>query len=186
MEGDAWHYRFHGHQPMELFSSADEFVAQLDEFMARGQLDPFNVLWNPYYWAGNEPDILSPWLFAWANRSDLTIRHTRWLIDHRYTANADGVPGNDDYGALSGWLVWAYLGIYPLYSGNSAVSIASPVFPSVVLTRDEGATVRFERNGDGTRIVSLLLNGRPVSSAIVSLADLLASPNATLSWTMAN
>ncbi len=171
---------------MSLFESADEFVGQLEEFLSRGQLDPFNVLWNPYYWAGNEPDILSPWLFAWANRSDLSIRHTRWLIDHRYTAAADGIPGNDDYGAISGWLVWAYLGLYPLYSGNSALSVAAPVFSSVMMTRDGGATVRMERSGEGTRIRSLLLNGRPVTSAILSLDDLLASRNATLSWTMGN
>jgi len=40
--------------------------------------------------------IASPWLFAWANRSDLTIRHVHWLARHRYSIRPDGVPGNDD------------------------------------------------------------------------------------------
>jgi predicted alpha-1,2-mannosidase len=185
VEGDSWHYRFHGHQPMKLFKSERDFVEQLDKFMTLGRLDPFNVLPNPYYWAGNEPGILSPWLFAWANRSDLTIRHTHWVLQNRYSTQPDGVPGNDDYGAISGWLVWAYLGIYPLYSGNSAVSVAAPIFPRVTLTRDSGATVVLERTGSGELISQLLVNGARVSSSIVSFQELLSGQQTTLSWTMA-
>jgi len=184
VEGDSWHYRFHGYQPMELFKSEEYFVQQLDEFMTRGHLDPFNVLPNPYYCAGNEPDILSPWLFAWANRSDLTIYHTRWLIANRYSTRPDGVPGNDDYGAISGWLVWAYLGMYPLYSGNNQVSVAAPVFPNITLFRDGGATVVLQRSGNGVRIGQLLVNGKRIDSSIINLSDLLASKTTTLSWVM--
>jgi hypothetical protein len=58
---------------------------------------------------GNEPDIDAPWQFAVANRSDLTAEHVHWVAKHRYSLRPDGIPGNDDYGAISGWLVWAYL-----------------------------------------------------------------------------
>lgn len=44
--------------------------------------------------------------------SDLTSEHVHWVVKHRYSVNADGIPGNDDYGALSGWLVWAYLVLF--------------------------------------------------------------------------
>jgi hypothetical protein len=61
-------------------------VDQLTEFFEFSKFDPLNVLPNPWYWAGNEvfilffqkltfkmkPDILSPYLFDFAGRPDLT------------------------------------------------------------------------------------------------------------------
>lgn len=35
-------------------------------------------------------------------------------MDHKYTEKAGGVPGNDDFGTMSAWFVFAGLGLYPL------------------------------------------------------------------------
>lgn len=51
--------------------------------MNDGRLDPFNVLPNPYYWMGNEPDIDCPWQFAYLNASDLTFEHVKWVAENR-------------------------------------------------------------------------------------------------------
>lgn len=72
-----------------------------------------NDLPNPYYWAGNEPDLLAVWLFDWAGRPDLTAKWSRYLIDTYYPNAPDGIPGNDDFGTMSAWLVFACLGFYP-------------------------------------------------------------------------
>jgi putative alpha-1,2-mannosidase len=127
VEGDAWHFRFYGTDPLKTFGSAELFVRELDRFMTQGRIDPLTVLPNPYYWAGNEPGMDAPWQFASANRSD--------LARHRYTTKPDGIPGNDVYGALSGWLAWAYLGFYPLYSGKTQLSVSITMFRNIALQR---------------------------------------------------
>jgi hypothetical protein len=77
------------------------------------------------YWAGNEPDILAPWLFVFGGCAHHTQYWTRWLVEHKYSADADGIPGNDDYGTMSAWLVFAALGLYPL-SGAPFYIVGSP------------------------------------------------------------
>lgn len=84
-----------------------------------------NVLPDVGYWAGNEPDILAPWLFVFGGCPHYTQYWTRWLVDHKYTAEPSGIPGNDDYGTMSAWLVFASLGIYPL-SGAPFYIVGSP------------------------------------------------------------
>jgi hypothetical protein len=77
------------------------------------------------YWAGNEPDILAPWLFVFGGCPHHTQYWTRWLVEHKYSSKPDGIPGNDDYGTMSAWLVFATLGLYPL-SGAPFYIIGSP------------------------------------------------------------
>lgn len=71
---------------------------------------------NPYYWAGNEHDLLSVWLFSFANRSDLTEKYSRKILETSYGTDGAGLPGNDDYGTMSAWLIFSSLGFYPVPS----------------------------------------------------------------------
>jgi predicted alpha-1,2-mannosidase len=107
VEGDAWHYRFfvphNTPRLVELFGGSQSFAQELDTFFMNGRGWPTNFLPNPYYWPGNEHDLFSVWQFHYANRSDLTQKHARWLLEHAYTSKPDGLPGNDDYGTMSAW-----------------------------------------------------------------------------------
>lgn len=78
---------------------------------------------------------------------------------YRFSTKYDGIPGNDDYGATSSWLVWAYMGIYPLYSGKSQLSLSIPLFESIKITRDNGNMINISRIGNGKSIKKLLING---------------------------
>lgn len=111
VEGDAWHYRFFVPQDvpglMQLFGGADKFVVQLDEFLHRSEYFSATAVPNPWYWAGNEHDLMSPWMFNYANRADKTQMYTRYMLDHKYLNAPDGIPGNDDYGTMSAWFLFA-------------------------------------------------------------------------------
>eukprot|EP00050_Salpingoeca_kvevrii_P015104 m.43610 g.43610 ORF g.43610 m.43610 type:complete len:336 (-) comp6165_c0_seq1:97-1104(-) len=134
---------------VSLFSSPSEYISNLEEFFEKTTRDRSTFMPNPYYWAGNEPDLLEPFQFNFAGRSDLTQKYARWVIDDQYSNEPHGVPGNDDFGALSSWFVWANLGLYPL-PGNSTYIVSSPVFPN--------ATIHFE---DGKRLSILGQNATP-------------------------
>jgi predicted alpha-1,2-mannosidase len=81
-----------------------------------------------FYWASNEPDIHAPYLFSQIGRPDLAQKWARWAADAAYDASPDGLPGNDDGGTMSAWLVFNYLGIYPL-AGSDRYIVAAPRFP---------------------------------------------------------
>mmetsp|Transcript_8111 Transcript_8111/g.7289 ORF Transcript_8111/g.7289 Transcript_8111/m.7289 type:complete len:196 (+) Transcript_8111:227-814(+) len=138
-EGDAWHYRwFVPHDPeglIDLFGSVDYFVKELDVFFSRSALDTSNFLPNPYYWAGNEPDLFAVWLFNFANRTDLTSKYTREIIKRSYTTGPGGLAGNDDYGTLSAWYLFTTMGFYP-QSGTTTYLIGSPIFDQITIYRD--------------------------------------------------
>ena len=63
-----------------------------------------------------------------------TAYWTRWLVDNAYTLDAAGIPGNDDFGTLSSWLLWAMVGLYPL-AGTSTFIIGAPRFEFLRIAR---------------------------------------------------
>jgi predicted alpha-1,2-mannosidase len=101
-EGDGWQYRLSSvpHDLpgiISLLGGNESFSQGLQYFMNESLAFPSNVLPNPYYWAGNEPDILAPWLFGPAGRLDLTQYWTRSVLSSKYTSHPSGIPGNDEY-----------------------------------------------------------------------------------------
>ncbi|CAF1476531.1 unnamed protein product [Rotaria magnacalcarata] len=141
VEGDAWHYRFfvphNTPRLIDLFGDPKFFVQELDTFFTRGREWTTTKLPNPYYWPGNEHDLFSVWQFHYANRSDLTQEHARWLLEHAYTTKPDGIPGNDDYGTMSAWYLFSSMGFYPL-AGSSTYLTGSPVFDRITIRRNNG------------------------------------------------
>ncbi|CAF2134616.1 unnamed protein product [Rotaria magnacalcarata] len=138
-EGDAWHYRFfvphNTSRLVDIFGGATYFAQELDTFFVRSRDWPTITIPNPYYWAGNEHNLFSVWQFHYANRSDLTQLHARWLLDNVYTVKPDGIPGNDDYGTMSAWYIFTSLGFYPL-AGSSTYLIGSPAFDRITIRRN--------------------------------------------------
>jgi len=117
IEGDAWHYRFfapHDAEGLIQLLGKEYFVSELNDFFIKSRNFPWNVLPNPYYWSGNEHDLFSVWYFNWANRSDLTQLHSRWILENKYSIYSDGLSGNDDYGTLSAWFILGSIGFFSI------------------------------------------------------------------------
>ena len=85
------------------------------------------VVPNAYYWHGNQPDIASVYLFNAAGRPDLTQKWVRWILDHKYGDQENGLDGNDDGGTLSAWYVLSSLGLYPV-AGSERYEIGTPIW----------------------------------------------------------
>src|SRR5204863_4243049 len=86
----------------------------------------------PGYAVGNEQDLQVPWMYAFARAqsriSDLLARLRGW-----FSAAPDGIPGNDDLGALSSWYVFAALGFGPVTPGAPFYVLAQPAFTRAVV-----------------------------------------------------
>ncbi len=134
---------------------------RLDRFTKRLNVGPN----KPYLWAGNEPGFGVPWLYNYFGQpwqTQRTVDRVRGL----FAPSPDGAPGNDDLGALSGWYVWAALGLYPSTPGTPILTVATPLFDRAEIALPAGKFIRITAPGaSGVNrlkyIRSLSIDGQP-------------------------
>lgn len=111
----------------------------------------------------NEPSTGAPWMYSFAGRQDRTQATVRAVLNHLWHDRPDGIPGNDDLGAMSAWYVWSALGLYPAIPGSARLMLTAPLFARAEIRRADGTTLTFSAPGAGTdaaHIRALRLDGR--------------------------
>lgn len=144
---------------------AEAFEARLDKFFDKGY---FNV--------NNEPSFLSPCLYHWIGRPDKSGDRIRQIIADNYDDTPAGLPGNDDSGAMSSWLVFNMAGIYP-NAGHDYYLIHTPLLRQTTFRLADGKEFTIEADGlsdTNTRIKEMYLNGKPYASHRLRHSDLSA------------
>lgn len=114
---------------------------------AQNQATAFGLVYRGNQYApGNEHDLQAPFLYNYSGAPWKTQAVARAAASV-YTPTVDGLPGNDDLGALSGWLVWTMLGAYPMTPGAPMYTVASPVFEKATIHRPGGTDLVIEAPG---------------------------------------
>jgi predicted alpha-1,2-mannosidase len=114
----------------------------------------------------NEPSIGAAYLYAFAGvpaRTQATVRH---VINALWGARPDGIPGQDDLGAMSAWLVWSALGLYPNYPGRADLLVTAPLFPRAIVRRGNGVTLAIDAPAaapDAGYVHGLTVDGHPTT-----------------------
>jgi len=129
---------------------------------------------NNYYNVGNEPSFLSSCLYHWIGRPDLSSQRTHQIIDQNYNATRDGIPGNDDSGAMSSWLAFHMIGLYP-NAGQSYYLITSPYFQETVINLENGKKFKITAKNLSDKnqfIQSATLNGKPFNQSWIEHSDI--------------
>ena len=124
------------------------------------------------YNVGNEPSFLTPCLYHWIGRPDLTSDRVREIITTNYTDEPDGLPGNDDSGAMSSWLAFHQMGLYP-NAGQSYYLLHTPLIPEWTLHLCNGKLLHAIVKGRGTHFERVTLNGKVLEDARLEHADLM-------------
>ncbi len=88
---------------IELCGGDSAFRRRLDIFFDQG-----------HYNVANEPSFLTPYLYHYIGRPDLSASRVSQIVRTNFSDTPAGLPGNDDSGAMSSWLIWAMLGRYPV------------------------------------------------------------------------
>ena len=129
-EGSAWNYTFY--VPHDIYGLAKlmggnkKFVEKLQRVFDEGLYDP-----------ANEPDIAYPYLFTYFKGEEWRTQKTvRELISKYYSDEPKGIPGNDDCGTMSTWLIFSMIGLYPDCPGSPYYALTAPVFDKVTLHLD--------------------------------------------------
>ena len=137
-EGSAWNYTFYVPHDVKglarLMGGDKKFVEKLQMVFDQGLYDP-----------ANEPDIAYPYLFCYFKGEEWrTQKIVSDLINRYYSDRPDGIPGNDDCGTMSAWLIFSMMGLYPDCPGSPYYSLTTPVFDRVILHLDP----KYYPNGD--------------------------------------
>ncbi len=146
---------------IEACGGPEAFRRRLDLFFERGR---YNV--------GNEPSFLTPCLYHWIGRPDLSSRRIRQIISDNYSDAPDGLPGNDDSGAMSSWLAFHMMGLYP-NAGHDYYLLNLPLLPEYTFTLSNGRTLHVSRKGEGDSFGSVLFNGQELTDARITHSKLM-------------
>ena len=93
----------------------------------------------------NEPSLHIPYLYNYVGQPWKTQKRIRTLLNQWFRNDLMGVPGDEDGGGMSAFVVFSQLGFYPVTPGIPEYNIGSPVF--------EKATIHLE-NGKDFNIVA--------------------------------
>lgn len=144
----------------------DAVADRLDTFMKQ-----LNVGANePFMWAGNEPNFQTPWLYNYLGRPWRTQEVVDRIRTTLFGPTPNGEPGNDDLGAQSSWYVWASLGLYPTTPGTTQLTVNTPAFDKVEITRPSGRPISISAPGasSGARYISRMsVDGKTVDRTVL-------------------
>jgi putative alpha-1,2-mannosidase len=115
---------------------------------------------RPYFYIGNEPEHATPWTYNFAQAPWKTQAVVRRIIASQFNTSPGGLPGNDDLGATSAWLVWAYLGMYPVIPGTDVLVLNGPFFTSATIRLANGKVLTL--HGAGATEASPFISGLSV------------------------
>lgn len=181
-EGTAWNYTFYVPHDVKglikLMGGNKEFVNKLEKVFNEGLYD-----------AANEPNISYPYMFNYVKGEEWrTQKHVRKLVDEDYKTTPDGIPGNDDTGTMSAWLVYSMMGIYPDCPGSMNYALTSPKFDKVKIKLDnryykgEEFVIETKNNSkDNIYIDNITLNGKKYDKFFLNHEDIVKGGKLTIS-----
>jgi hypothetical protein len=146
---------------IEACGGAEQFRQRLDLFFAKG-----------YYNVQNEPSFLTPCLYHWIGRPDLSTARVHQIVNDHYTDQPDGLPGNDDSGAMSSWLAFHMMGLYP-NAGMDYYLLNVPLLKSYIITLSNGKQLHVSKKGRGNGYKKALFNGKELANARITHAQLM-------------
>lgn len=159
IEGNAWQYAFmvsHDTKGLiKLMGGEKIFTDQLQKVFDTDQFD-----------MANEPDIGYPFLFNYVKGDEWrSQKFVKALKEKHFKNTPDGLPGNDDTGTMSAWLIYSMMGIYPISPGEPFYTITAPMFDKVTIELDDtyykGKELIIEREGNANGQISQIeLNGK--------------------------
>lgn len=168
-EASSWEYSLsipHDVAGLIAKCGGDEaFEKRLDKFFDKNY---FNV--------NNEPSFLSPCLYHWIGRPDRSSDRVLEIIGKNYSDQPDGLPGNDDSGAMSSWLAFHMMGFYP-NAGQDYYLIHTPILKTTTINLENGKTftISAEKLSDKNRYIqSATLNGKDYPYSTIRHADIMA------------
>lgn len=120
---------------------------------------------------GNEPSFHIPYLYNYFGAPWKTQKRTRFLLDTWFKDNIFGIPGDEDGGGMTAFVVFTSMGIYPVTPGLPVYTITSPVFEKVTIDLTNGKKFTVVAKGASKTnkyIQSAFINGKEIFTPFIS------------------
>lgn len=125
---------------------------------------------------GNEPSFHIPYLYNITDSPWKTQKRVRMLLDTWYKDNIFGIPGDEDGGGMSAFVVFSSMGFYPLIPGLPIYTITSPLFEEVKINLLNRKTFTIIASGGTEKnkyIQKAWLNGKPLDIPWITHEDIM-------------
>ena len=185
-EGNGWQYTWlvpHDFRGLvSCFGSKEEFLVKLDSLFtvpsviegAETSPDISGLIGQ--YAHGNEPSHHILYFYTMAGQPWKTADKVREVLGTLYSAEPDGLSGNEDVGQMSSWYILSALGFYEVEPASGRYWFGSPVFDKAEIAVDGGTfTIITEGNSDENRYIqNITLNGKAYTKGYLEHKDLAA------------
>jgi predicted alpha-1,2-mannosidase len=156
-ENNGWIYRWDVQHNIfdliDLMHGPENFVKNLDatfrEPLGRGKNKFYEQLPDHtgnvgQFSMANEPSLHIPYLYNYAGQPWKTQKRIRSLLTQWFRNDLMGVPGDEDGGGMSAFVVFSAMGFYPVTPGLPVYSIGSPLFNSIKIDLGNGKYFEIE------------------------------------------
>jgi len=181
----AWQVQHDVYGLIELMGGKEAFEANLDNLF-REDLDRSKYqFWSKFpdatglvgqFSMGNEPSFHIPYLYNFTSSPWKTQGRIRFLLDVWYKDNIFGIPGDEDGGGMTAFVVFSMMGFYPITPGIPWYTVGSPVFEEVTIDLENGKTFTVKAEGaskENKYIQSAEFNGKSMDLPWFSHEDLM-------------
>ena len=157
-----------------LMGGKKKFEAELDQLYREGLGRSKYEFWAKFpdatglvgqYSMGNEPSFHIPYLYNYTAPWK-TQKRIRFLLDVWFKDNIFGIPGDEDGGGMTAFVVFSSMGFYPITPGRPEYTIGSPLFEKVTIDLNNGKEFTVLANKASVvnkYIQSAKFNGKPLN-----------------------
>jgi predicted alpha-1,2-mannosidase len=134
---------------------------------------------------GNEPSFAIPYIYDRLGTPWKTQERVRMLLDAFFTDTLQGIPGDEDGGGMSAFVVFSMVGFYPVTPTIPTYDIASPVFEKTMIHLRNGkdfVITAHHASKQNKYVQKIMLNGKPLDHVWFRHSDL--AQGGTLELTM--
>ncbi len=205
-ENNGWVYRWdvqhHLADLVSMMGGPDEFDAALDsmyrEPLGEGKYHFYAHLPDHtgnvgQFSMANEPSLHIPYLYVYAGKPWKTQKRIHTLMRQWFRNDLMGVPGDEDGGGMSAFVVFSMMGFYPVTPGVPMYVIGSPFFEEATVHLDGGKTFTVRAPGysaENKYIQSATLDGESLDRSWFTHEELMRGgelilemgPSANRTW----
>lgn len=205
-ENNAWIYRWDvQHNVADLISlmgGNESFIRNLDAMfsqpLGRGKYAFYAQLPDQtgnvgQFSISNEPALHIPYLYNYAGQPWKTQKRIRTILNEWFRNDLMGVPGDEDGGGMTSFVVFSYMGFYPVTPGMPVYNIGSPMFSQIRIDLGNGKffeVIATNNSAENKYIQSATLNGKAWNKPWFGHADLISGgklvlqmgPKANRNW----
>ena len=172
-----WSIKSDLHGLFELMGGPEKAEQTLDKLFREDLGVPKFKFWNlqpdasglvGQFVMGNEPGFHIPYIYNYLGAPWKTQKRIRMLLNTFFTDHLYGIPGDEDGGAMSSFVVFSMMGFFQVTPGIPVYSIGNPVFDeaTIHLPGDRTFTIIAENNSELNQYVKKAwLNGEELNRA---------------------